>query len=211
MTAKNIKNNFTINWSAKWKKLNYDLHQILRLYAFFVLLLTSLTGLVWAFDWMQDSVRFVANGGKNIKKTTLLVSDTLQPQAVSGLDQAFTTTAARYPDAYAYMVLLPAKATSTINTLVYKKDLNRFDRLLVVCDRYSGKPLSNTSFQSLNNGDKAYQLNFDLHTGAYMGLFSKMLSFFAALACSTLPLTGFYIWWGKKKKQVAPPKLRSGR
>jgi uncharacterized iron-regulated membrane protein len=202
-TAKSIKNNFTIKWSAKWKRLNYDLHQILGLYAFLVLLLTSLTGLVWAFDWMQDSVRFVANGGKNIEKPALLVSDTLQPQAVSGLDKAFTTTVARYPHAYAYLVLLPAKATSTINTLVYKKDWNRFDRLLIVHDRYSGKMLSSTSFQSLNNGDKAYQLNFDLHTGAYMGLFGKILSFFAALACSTLPVTGFYIWWGKRKKELS--------
>jgi uncharacterized iron-regulated membrane protein len=210
-TLKSIKNNFTIKWSAKWKRLNYDLHQILGLYAFFVLLLTSLTGLVWVFDWMQDSVRFVANGGKHIEKSAILVSDTLEPQAVSGLDKAFTTTAARYPDAYAYLVLLPAKATSTINTLVYKKNWNRFDRLLIVYDRYSGKLLSNTSFQNLNNGDKAYQLNFDLHTGAYMGLFGKMLSFFAALACSTLPVTGFYIWWGKKKKQVAPLKLQSVR
>jgi uncharacterized iron-regulated membrane protein len=199
--AKSIKKNFTIKWSAKWKRLNYDLHQILGLYAFLVLLLTSLTGLVWAFDWMQDSVRFVANGGKNIEKPALLVSDTLQPQAVSGLDKAFTTTAARYPNAYAYLVLLPAKATSTINTLVYKKDWNRFDRQLIVHDRYSGKMLSNTSFQNLSNGDKAYQLNFDLHTGAYMGLFGKVLSFFAALACSTLPVTGFYIWRGKRKKE----------
>ncbi|GGB98148.1 PepSY-associated TM helix domain-containing protein [Dyadobacter sediminis] len=200
-TAKSIKNHFTVKWRAKWKRLNYDLHQILGLYAFFILLLTSLTGLVWAFDWMQDSVRFVANGGKNIQKPALLVSDTLQPQAVSGLDQAFTTTATGYPDAYAYLVLLPAKATSTINTLVYKKDWNRFDRLLIVFDRYSGKMLSNTSFQDLNNGDKAYQLNFDLHTGAYMGLFGKILSFFSALACSTLPITGFYIWCGKRKKE----------
>jgi len=210
-TAKSIKNNFTIKWSAKWKRLNYDLHQIFGLYAFLVLLLTSLTGLVWAFDWMQDSVRFVANGGKSIEKSTPLVSDTLQATAVSGLDKAFTATAASYPDAYAYLVLLPAKATSTINTLVYKKDWNRFDRQLIVYDRYSGKMLSNTSFQNLNSGDKTYQLNFDLHTGAYMGLFGKILSFLAALACSTLPVTGFYIWWSKKRKQVARPKLQSVR
>ena len=210
-TAKSIKNYFTIKWSAKRKRLNYDLHQILGLYAFFVLLLTSLTGLVWAFDWMQDSVRFVANGGKNIEKPALLVSDTLQPQAVSGLDRAFTTTAAGYADAYAYLVLLPAKPTSTINTLVYRKNWNRYDRLLIVYDRYSGKMFSNTPFQNLNNGDKAYQLNFDLHTGAYMGLLGKIVSFLAALICSTLPVTGFYIWWGKKKKQVTRPKLQSAQ
>jgi uncharacterized iron-regulated membrane protein len=209
-TAKSVKNNFTVKWSAKWKRLNYDLHQILGLYAFFILLLTSLTGLVWVFDWMQDSVRFVANGAQTIEKPPPLTSDTLQ-QAVSGLDLTFTTTTARYPHAYAYLILLPAKTTSTVNTLVYLKDWNRFDRLLLVYDRYSGKMLSSTSFADLNNGDKAYQLNFDLHTGAYMGLFGKILSFLAALACSTLPVTGFYVWWNKKKKKVPSTQSRIAR
>jgi uncharacterized iron-regulated membrane protein len=207
-TAKSVKNNFTVKWSAKWKRLNYDLHQILGLYAFLILLLTSLTGLVWAFDWMQDSVRFVANGAKNIEKPAALISDTLQQQAVSGLDKAFTHTTAHYPGAYAYQILLPAKATSTVNTLVYLKDWNRFDRLLLVYDRYTGKMLSNKSFADLNNGDKAYQLNFDLHTGAYMGLFGKILSFFAAMVCSTLPVTGFYIWWNKRKKKAPAARNR---
>lgn len=200
-SGKNFKNNFTIKSGSKFKRLNYDLHRILGLYAFFILLLTSLTGLIWVFDWVQDSVRFVANGAQSITKTVPLLSDTLQSKDAFGLDQAFGETHATYPKAYAYLVLLPnKKPASTINILSYLQDWNRYDRVLRVCDRYSGTMLSSTPFEDLNNGDKAYQLNFDLHTGAYLGLFGKFLAFFASLICSTLPVTGFYIWWGKRKK-----------
>lgn len=199
-SVKSVKNNFAIKRNTKFKRLNYDLHRILGLYAFLLLFLISITGLVWVFDWVQDSVRYVANGGKTIPKAIPLISDTLQSKGMSGLDQSYQSTRALYPSVYSYLVLLPAKASSTINILVYTKDWNRYDRVLLVHDRYSGKQLAATSFEDLNNGDKAYQLNFDLHTGAYLGLFGKIIAFFASFICSTLPITGFYIWWGKRKK-----------
>lgn len=43
--------------------------------------------------------------------------------------------------------------------------------------------------------------NYSLHVGAFGGLFTKWLYFFASLICGTLPVTGFYIWWGKRKKK----------
>ena len=44
-------------------------------------------------------------------------------------------------------------------------------------------------------------MNFDLHVGAWAGLPSKILTFFAGLICASLPVTGFVIWWGRRKKE----------
>ena len=45
---------------------------------------------------------------------------------------------------------------------------------------------------------------YSLHTGSWCGLFSRVLSFLAALLGATLPLTGYYLWirrlYGKKRK-----------
>lgn len=43
--------------------------------------------------------------------------------------------------------------------------------------------------------------NLGLHTGWIGGYFLKTVFFLASLICASLPITGFYIWWGKKKKK----------
>ncbi|MFC1223951.1 PepSY domain-containing protein [Pedobacter sp. BG31] len=43
-------------------------------------------------------------------------------------------------------------------------------------------------------------MNYDIHVGAILGLPGKVMAFFASLIAASLPITGFIIWWGKKKK-----------
>ncbi len=50
--------------------------------------------------------------------------------------------------------------------------------------------------------DKIARMNYDIHVGAVLGLAGKILAFSASLIAASLPVTGFYIWWGKKHKKV---------
>jgi uncharacterized iron-regulated membrane protein len=43
-------------------------------------------------------------------------------------------------------------------------------------------------------------MNYDIHVGAILGLPGKIIAFLASLIPASLPVTGFLIWWGKKKK-----------
>ena len=49
--------------------------------------------------------------------------------------------------------------------------------------------------------DKIARMNYDIHTGEVLGLPGKILAFLASLIAASLPITGFYIWWGKKHKK----------
>ncbi len=40
---------------------------------------------------------------------------------------------------------------------------------------------------------------YSLHTGLWGGVLTQILYFFAALIGATLPLTGYYLWWKKRK------------
>jgi uncharacterized iron-regulated membrane protein len=42
---------------------------------------------------------------------------------------------------------------------------------------------------------------YQLHTGKWGGLFSKVLYFLACLIGATLPWTGYYFWLKKKSRQ----------
>ena len=48
-------------------------------------------------------------------------------------------------------------------------------------------------------------MNYDIHVGAVLGLPGKILAFFASLIAASLPVTGFVIWWGRRKKSKAKP------
>lgn len=56
-------------------------------------------------------------------------------------------------------------------------------------------------FKDAVAADKIIRMNYDLHTGAIWGFPGKILMFFASLVAASLPVTGIYIWWGRKYKK----------
>jgi len=44
------------------------------------------------------------------------------------------------------------------------------------------------------------EMNYDIHVGQILGLTGKIIAFFVSLICASLPVTGFIVWLGKRKK-----------
>src|SRR5205814_1999367 len=55
--------------------------------------------------------------------------------------------------------------------------------------------------------DKIIRMNYDVHTGAVWGITGKILAFFGSLIAASLPVTGFLIWRGRKKKAKAAKQV----
>src|SRR5690606_20019948 len=53
---RHTKQAFTVNWKAKLKRINYDLHNVLGFYSLTLALLMAITGLVMSFPWMRKTV-----------------------------------------------------------------------------------------------------------------------------------------------------------
>jgi uncharacterized iron-regulated membrane protein len=66
-------------------------------------------------------------------------------------------------------------------------------------------------FKNATTADKLLRMNYDIHVGAILGLPGKMLAFFTSLIVASLPVTGFMIWWGRRKKKTSPIKKESRR
>jgi uncharacterized iron-regulated membrane protein len=71
-------------------------------------------------------------------------------------------------------------------------------------DQYSLKELPVdhiwNRFNEASFGDKLMRMNYDIHVGAILGLPGKFFAFFVSLVVASLPVTGFLIWYGRKKK-----------
>jgi len=209
-----IDRSFKIKWRAKFKRVNYDLHKVLGFYAAMVLLVSACTGLVWGFQWFARSVYWAASGGKALPEFTAPLSDTSKVSNFNekNMDKLWLHLHARYPHDVIF-IFFPEKKSSAIQVNVNHQPGKSHDTDLLYFDQYTLQPLPGTGtfkkpFGKAALGDQVSRLNYDLHTGQVLGLPTKILAFFASLICASLPVTGFCIWWGKRRKLGKQPGTR---
>lgn len=203
------KQRFWFRWKTgtQWRRKNYDLHNILGFYASWVVLIIALTGLVWGFEWFSKSVYTVLGGEKSMVYTEG-VSDirlkSLQPIKIEAIDVIWQKVRDEQRTIKAIEVHIPDSdsASIAVNTNIeegttWKTDYRYFDQ-------YSLKELSVNHlygrFHEAKLADKALRMNYDIHVGAIFGLAGKVAAFFVSLVAASLPITGVYIWWGRRKK-----------
>jgi uncharacterized iron-regulated membrane protein len=203
------KKRFSVKLNASWRRVNYDLHNVLGFYITWVIIFIALSGMVMGFQWFAKSVYFVSSGGDSITPFTEAASanpphQTLKLNAAAA-DQLWARFIAEDPKFDGIIdVHVPENEKASIEiaknpdpTTYWKADYRYFDqhtlKEIEVKHAY-GK------FANANTADKISRMNYDIHIGAVLGLPGKILAFFASLIAASLPLTGVVIWLGKKKK-----------
>jgi uncharacterized iron-regulated membrane protein len=207
-SKKTAKGRFWFNWEnvKNWKRKNYDLHNILGFYASFIALILSLSGIYFAFPWVKNAFNFTLSVSPELPKEKEIKSpDSLLAKNNSVFDLAAQETRKLYAGSSSFRIPLngknkKGKELKNIPVTVYGEDGKFAIRNQVVFDKYSGKLLSNKPHQELNNAEKYANANYDIHTGSYFGLVGKIIWFITGLICTSLPVTGFLVWLGKKKK-----------
>lgn len=74
-------------------------------------------------------------------------------------------------------------------------------------DQHTAAMLSRRTFSDMGSGERINAMNYDIHVGAVLGIPGKILAFLASLIAASLPVTGFYIWWGRRNKKQAAPQV----
>lgn len=199
---------FKIKWDAKWRRKNYDLHNVMGIYVLVVALVFAVTGLVWGFEWFSKGYYTLLSGGKKAVDYYDPLSDTTgikSSQPFTAVDLVWQKMVKEHRDAETIEVHFPEHTSSPIaaNANVdagtyWKTDYRYFDQ-------YTLKELSVTHRYGRHadaaGADVLMKMNYDLHTGAVLGLPGKILACLASLVVASLPVTGITIWWGRKNKK----------
>jgi uncharacterized iron-regulated membrane protein len=203
------KTSFKVKWNASPKRLNYDLHNVLGFYASWVLVFIVATGLAWSFENVMAAEYWIFSGGKTRPKPPVFKShenDRVRNRAM--IDSVLSSATAAYPGFEHYQLRLPETDSAAYQVMMYHDEakFTRTDNLYF--DQYTGerlKPLNWGLYEDANGGERANRMTYDIHTGSIGGLTTRILVFFAALIAASLPVTGFYIWWAKRKKPKRMP------
>ncbi len=192
--------------STKWKRKNYDIHNIGGIYTFLFVLLFAVTGLVWTFDWWTNGIyRMLGNDpGKVFQRPSKPVaSDTIQ---IGVIDTIFHDAAKRVPQWRQIGMSIPADtgALKAVSSFIrYSSGSSGWDE----SDNYyyhpqTGRLYFSTTHDQKTLGAKWRNSNYAIHVGSIYGWPTKILATLIALFCALLPVTGFYIWWGRRKKKA---------
>ncbi|PSK89835.1 PepSY-associated TM helix domain-containing protein [Taibaiella chishuiensis] len=214
------KQRFSVKFNAKWRRTNYDLHNVLGFYMSWVIIFIAFTGLVWGFQWFAKTVYWTTSGGKEAIAFEETLSDTSSMQRRSTLpaiDQVWLNMRQEQPAFAGLMeVHIPESKASSIEIALNPDSRTYWKADYRYFDQYSFKELSvKHAFGRLQDtkvADKLVRMNYDIHVGAIAGLPGKILAFCASLICASLPVTGFLIWRGRRKKSkkgnAVPAKTR---
>ncbi|MBS2098759.1 PepSY-associated TM helix domain-containing protein [Carboxylicivirga linearis] len=201
-----LKRSLTIKRNSNSKRLILDLHNVMGFYILLFGCVFAITGLVWSFSWFGNSLYYLTSGGESkpehehphsdIKNAHLADSD-----SIPAIDRAFYLTMQQFNNPQRiYMTPTLREEDESIEIVVslikgkyYKHNEYFYDRYTLEPIRVKGDRYEESVF-----ADKLDKMNYDIHTGAILGLPGKILAFFISLIIASLPVTGFILWWNRR-------------
>ncbi|UBM58634.1 PepSY domain-containing protein [Marinilongibacter aquaticus] len=199
---------FTVRWKARFKRLNYDLHNVYGFYSLALCVILSFTGLMIMFDSLTDfSVKSL--GGELTHLEEVLPQADSSKTAVDLVALAYATfdgQAAEKASASIWVYNLGKTGAYVFNT--GKAGLKSVENMdLLAYDRYTGAALEIPQGNVIH--EKTENVVWQLHMGQWWGQFGKLSTFLAGIIATSLPITGFIIWWGRRKKKPAKAKSKA--
>jgi uncharacterized iron-regulated membrane protein len=202
---KGIKQRMTFDWksSTKWRRKNFDLHSILGFYASWIIIFVAITGLAWSFKWVDKTIYAVATLGEDYKDYTEISSQSyINSQKHKDIDDfVLNTTLNDYKTPIAsWNYYFAQKPEETISIYVNPDSNTYYKSVSYYFDQRTAKMLFKETPDNKNKGQYVRDMYYDIHIGKILGLPGQLLVFFASLLVASLPVTGFLIWYGRRKK-----------
>lgn len=214
------KKSFTIKWRGSKKRVNYDLHNVLGFYFLIIIFILGATGLYWAFPFAKKSLYFLGTGEFRLPPPPAekVISRPAELLVSSPMEIAYEKAWKEYPRAFSISLTAPVDSSGTIQAFIRPDGETYYQNSQLQFDQYNGKLLARNTYAAKNTGERLLAMNYDIHVGAIAGMPGKIMAFLGSLVSASLPVTGFIIWWGKRKKDRkrisynnSKDKLRTGR
>lgn len=205
-TVAQLKARLMVKRSHSIRRTLYDLHNVMGMYLYALLFLTTLTAVIWTYnDVVKDGVVIAIDKRPPAKEKEPVVAAIGQSL---GADELFQKAQAAVPGNTLYYVKLPVKPTQPFWALFYRSSNGLISNGRVVLNPYSGATMAIEHDVEKSAGTKTMILVEDLHRGTFGGLWSKILYFLTGLMPLGLLITGVWMWWRKKWSKISKARRK---
>ncbi|HEY1212629.1 MAG TPA: PepSY-associated TM helix domain-containing protein [Bryobacteraceae bacterium] len=191
---------FKIKWKASFRRVNYDLHNVPGFYSLIPALIIAVTGLVFVWPPEAPSPPVTRSTPPAATGSVINASGTQPSAPFSPLDQALRTSLDTLPPAARFGISPAVGKEGAIYVYAYRDEETYYGYDILQFDQYSGHLLDHLQNTKKTRMQRLVEMNYDLHVGAIAGLTGKIIAFIASLICASLPVTGFLVWYWKRRK-----------
>lgn len=235
-TRKALMNSLKVAANKGWRRFWYDLHVAGGIYAFVLLLAMALTGLTWSFAWYRTGfykvfgVEVQQGGGHGASAPAARGSSKPEGSAAGNREgreggrneaglrtgrnsfspfacwqQVYEELKDRNPE-YKQITVSKGGATVSFNRLGNQRASDRY-----VFNARNGEITETILYKDADAAGKIRGWIYSVHVGSWGGMFTRILTFLAALAGASLPLTGYYLWIRRLlRKRKGKPVCKPG-
>jgi uncharacterized iron-regulated membrane protein len=191
--------------SRSWRRVNFDLHNVLGLYSAAFLAVMCVTGVMITFADATDPLVLRLDAGPP-RARPRVESSVRAGVAPIGPDEALRRGHAALPGAVVARLSLPPPGTAVYRLgMMFPEDRTPGGRSFVALDQYSGEVLDLESSRTARLGTKILNYKRSVHTGEVFGAPSLALAFLTSLMLAGQVITGFLIWWKPGKLSLGTP------
>ena len=198
---------FRIDFRRSWKRVSWETHSAIGIWAVAVIAMWAVTGIYFAFP---SQFRSTVNWISPLTVRTTPVSSLPPNAAPRPTWRALVARAQQlHRDQHVARVVVPSNDRAAFLVMfspVRPTRLGGTDLTSVYLDQYTGQPLLEPAHRARSAGDIVIDWVAPLHVGNFAGLGVRIAWLMLGLAPPLMFVTGFIMWWTR----VVGPKVSSG-
>lgn len=184
---------FTIKWRANWKRVSYDTHNVVGIFAVAFLSVSAITGVHLVFNApFERAVNWLTFTPPRPAPPASTVQADARPPS---LDVITGNADAVWPEAETTWIYPPAKSTAAF--MVRKKlpgEVHPNGKSFIYLDQYSGGVLLAENALEAPLATRVVNNLYPLHMGRLGGTWTRMLQMVVGLVPAVMFITGLLVW-----------------
>jgi len=187
-----------LDWAGSWRRINFDAHRVIGIYAATFLMLLAVSGCFIAFEPL---LQFVTRSHPAVVPPLPHSTVTTERAAVvrPTIDQLLAAADRALPGETTNQFVFSGSPRSSVR--VVKSGSRGYGRSTVYLDQYSGVVLRADDFDSAARAERAHAINLALHTGTIAGLPGQLIMAVSSAGLVLLAISGIVHWSRKLARQ----------
>ncbi|NIF06271.1 PepSY domain-containing protein [Chryseobacterium sp. Tr-659] len=199
---------FKIKSGTKWRRKNYDFHNVFGFYSLLPAVFITITGLIMAYKVLTDLTQEAFGGVADAHTIAEKYEPKFDPEKKALSFSDFVNKNFRkFPEAEQFRMSIPGNDSATVYHVAAAKFIglkSLVNGKTMETNKYTGNEIDYPKEVQMH--EVIEHMNFDLHVGYWGGMFGKIFTFIIGIICTSLPVTGFLIWWGRRNKSTKKNK-----